>query len=427
MEIKNSESQFQSEQIVLPDEKNFIVIVGGNNSGKSTFLREVVKSVGTVAYRVDVNRTILTGEGSQNKDYLRSIEQYQRNYRNLTDDNTDKSLQSLQDFFNLKDIDRTPIIDWYNQYFPNRIYEEREFPDNSASAMLLKVNGHSITKQGSGMRATLEIFIRLFDPEIKVLCIDEPELGLEPYLQKYLYQALKDKANPEKRILLATHSHHFLDTEEVGNNYVCQRDTENKIFLTEAVDLKPIIFRLLGNTLSSFLLPERILILEGPSDTIFLIKTLNLLGKDIYSIQNSRGIGNMSYAMNAITQFLRFNDAHLPVYVDKLHVIVDKPGKDILVREWRKIVPSPDDQICILPSNGVEYYYPERILQILFNTTDSRQQIVDEYLKSRDNSYNGINFSKTELSKRVADNLLPEDIEDEQNELFAFIKNLPEE
>ena len=424
MNINSSEDQLLDSPTVLRDDRNFFVLVGSNNSGKSTFLREIVKTLGEVSYRVDVNRTILKGEGSMDKNYEQNFKGYLHGFRSGKDDNFEKSIQTLQDFFRLKDIERTPIIEWYNQYFPNRIYEERENVDNSASPLLLKVNGYSITKQGSGMRATLEIFIRLFDPTIKVLCIDEPELGLEPYLQKYLSQAIKDKASVDKKIIIATHSHHFLDTESIDNNYICQRDTTGKIFLNPVDDLKPVIFRLLGNTLSSFLLPERILILEGPSDTTFLMKALALLNKNIYSIQNSKGIGNISYAMQAITQFLRFNDKNLPVYNDKLHVLVDQPGKDILVREWQRLVPDPTTQICTLPENGIEYYYPERILQTIFNSTDTRQQIVSGYLASK-GVYNGVTKSKTELSLLVADALQVGDLADANNALFVFINTLP--
>lgn len=427
MEISSSEKQFETSPIILPDDKTFFVIVGGNNSGKSTFLREVVKSIGDNAYRIDVNRTILKGEGSQDKNYERNFPNFIRNYKDFSDDNSEKGINTLQDFFRLKDVERVPIINWYNQYFPNHIYEEREYPDNSASPMFLKVNGYSITKQGSGMRATLEIFIKLFDPTIKVLCIDEPELGLEPFLQKYLFEAIKDKASADKKIILATHSHHFLDLEVLDNNYICERDSNDKIILSVATDLRAIIFRLLGNTLSSFLLPERVLILEGPSDSTFLLRALNFLGKNIYSIHNSRGIGNVTYAMNAITQFLRFNNQYLSVYNGKIHVIVDKPGRDILVREWRKIVPHPDQQICILAENGIEFYYPERILQQIFATTDAKEQIIQEYLKSPDQSYRGIQKSKTELSKLVASRLCLEDLSDEGNQLFVYLNSLPNE
>ncbi|MBI1326199.1 MAG: AAA family ATPase [Alphaproteobacteria bacterium] len=288
MNITDTEKQFEKNPLAFPDNKNFFVIVGSNNSGKSTLLRAINKTYEPDSYLVSVNRTILKGEGPLDKNYQNNYRGYTAGLRRAEDDNFEKSIYALQDFFNLKNLQREPIVNWYNNYFPNQMIEEREDPENDASPMFLKVNGHSITKQGSGMRSVLEIFVKLFDPTIKILCIDEPELGLEPILQKYLFRAIKDKASNDKKIFISTHSHHFLDREE-ENNYVCKRNSAGKIYIDQTNDLKEIIFRLLGNTLSGFLLPEKIVIVEGGSDDIYLSGCLKLLGKTDCSAHNSGG------------------------------------------------------------------------------------------------------------------------------------------
>jgi len=426
MEIQDKENQFET-AINLPDDKYFFVIVGANNSGKSTFLRSITKSFTSDSYRIDVNRTIIKGEGSHDENYFRNLTTYESQYRNFMDDNGEKPLQVLQDFFALKDAQRKPIIEWYNKYFPNRIYEGLTDVENTASPMLLKINTFSISKQGSGMRATFEIFIKLFDPKVKILCIDEPELGLEPYLQKYLFQALKDKAGLDKKIILATHSHHFVDNEDPATNFICERNSSNKIKLTRAQnndDLRNIIFRLLGNTLSSVMLPEKVLILEGSSDVTFLNKILELLNKRNYAIQNSGGNGSVSYAINSITQFLRFNQANLPVYKDNIFVIVDKPTKDTITREWKTLL-GDETKIKVLLKNGIEYYYPEHILQTIFSTTSPSGDIVDGYLASDPNAFNGVQITKTELAKRVVNQMIVSDLSDTTNELFSFVSSLP--
>ncbi len=76
MEIKSTEFQFQTETITLPEANNLFVFVGANNSGKSTFLREIVKSFPGISYRVDVNRTVLRGEGAQDKNYQNNLNSY---------------------------------------------------------------------------------------------------------------------------------------------------------------------------------------------------------------------------------------------------------------------------------------------------------------------------------------------------------------
>lgn len=425
MEIQDKEKQFQTDPLSLPEDKDFFVIVGGNNSGKSTLLRTIVKNRGKdTAYLVNVNRTVLTGEGSTRKDYQTDYQNKVNRLMDKIDDNYHRETEPLQDFFNLKDKDRKPIIDWYNKYFPNHIVEEREDAENQASAMFLKINGFPITKQGSGVRATLEIFIKLFDPNIKILCIDEPEIGLEPYLQKYLFSALKEKASADKKIILATHSHHFLDLENIGSNYICQRDSNSKIAIIKADDLQPIIFRLLGNTLSSFLLPEKVLVLEGPSDATFLNKCLELLLKKDFSVHNSGGNSNLKYAINSITQFLTFHKNSLSVYRDKVFVLADKPTGDVVIREWETLL-GDKTRLKVLSQEAIEYYYPESILQTAFNTTDTKQSIVSQYLKNNPNGYNNTHISKTTLAKLVSEKVTQSDLDDTGNELFVFLKTLP--
>lgn len=424
MLIKEHQKQFGNKSIVLPADKNFFVIVGANNSGKSTFLREVIKTNNEDSYLVSVNRTSLTGEGALDKNYTKNMSSYLAKLVQQEDDNQISQTQPLQDFFNLKDKEREPIISWYNKYFPNEITEEREDSDNQASSMQLKINSHSITKQGSGMRATLEIFIKLLDPKIKILCIDEPEMGLEPKLQKYLFQAIKDRASEHKKIIVSTHSHHFIDTDEKYNNYVCYRNSSDDICLKPVDDLKNVIFRLLGNTLSSFLLPENILIFEGPSDTTYLNKCLTLLDKTQYGVHNSGGNGNVKYAINSITNFLKFNEKNLPVYKNNTFVIVDNPRKDTIVLEWKRLL-GADEKLLVLSKDAIEYYYPEYILKDIFSTTDNIDEIAKGYLSKNPNSYNGITISKTKLATAVCEKIKTEDLNDDTNELFTFLKNLP--
>lgn len=152
-----------------------------------------------------------------------------------------------------------------------------------------------------------------------------------------------------------------MDYEDIQSNYRCERNSDGKICISIITDLKGVIFRLLGNSLSSFLLPEKIIILEGPSDTTFVNKVLNLTNKNQYAIHGSGGSGSITYAINLITQFLKFNEEQLPVYKNNIYVVVDKPAKDIVIREWGKLL-DDNNKICSLEKNGIEYYYPERIL-----------------------------------------------------------------
>ena len=418
--MKITDDQFHR-PISLPDKRNFFVLVRGNNSGKSTILRAINKS-GSDSYLIDVNRTTLEGEGAPDDNYEKDYGAYVNQFRNYEDDNRKKPMKVLQDYFNLNDKDREPIIDWYNKFFPNKIYEERKNLQNKASPMLLKINGFSMTKQGSGIRCTLEIFVKLFDPKIKVLCIDEPEMGLESGLQKFLYQAIKAKSSKNKKIIISTHSHNFLDYKTITNNHISYRDMDNKIRINRVNNqdtFQHTIFQLLGNSLSDLLLPEKILILEGPSDNKFVTKILELLGKKGFKIHPAGGSGNTTDAIKAITQFTKFNNQ--TIFKDKIWVLIDKQKDTPATRLWKQQL--GQDKVKILSKNGIEYFYPHRIIKKIFNSNENLETIIKKFLKEEKSSSSRL--SKTELSRQVSAELKKLDIKDRDNELFNFLKILP--
>ena len=101
---------------------------------------------------------------------------------------------------------------------------------------MLKIDGRKISQQGSGSRAVLTLLVRLLDPALPKIAIDEPEIGVEPQIQKKLFELIAkvSKAEddlPKKQIFLATHSHLFLDKREITNNYQLTRDITNNIII----------------------------------------------------------------------------------------------------------------------------------------------------------------------------------------------------
>lgn len=427
MIINNIDEQFRENSIELDDSK-LTIFVGENNSGKSTILRSIHRSRQD-SYFVNVNRTVLTGEGSLNKDYLTNTGSYLSQLRSAPDDNVlNKNIQVLQDLFNLNNDDRKKIINYYNRHFPAKASVALENPENDASARLLTMNGYSITKQGSGARAVLEILVKLFDPTINVLCIDEPELALEPKLQKQLFLALKN-VTTGKQIYIATHSHHFLDKENIGNNYRCKRNRKGKIFLekhSSEVELRNTIFTLLGNSLKDIGLPDRLIIVEGVSDTKYIESLVNLAKKNKYSVLSADSDSKIKAAAEGISAYLRYVSDLAPVYKDRIRIIADAQINNTKVREWRvqlDDISGQKNRVKVLSSNGIEYYYPERILQKIFNTEDTREVIVDGYLRNNPNSYNDVCHSKNELADLVIAKLNLGDIT-EDNEVISYIKEL---
>ena len=75
--------------------------------------------------------------------------------------------------------------------------------------------------------------------------------------------------------------------------------------------------------------------------------------------------------------------------------------------------------------DAIEYYYPEHLLQEIFSTTDTRDQIVTGYLENNPNGYNSIAISKTKLAITISEEIKEDDLDDADNELFVFLKDLP--
>ena len=426
-EIQDFDGQLVENPLSL-NLSNFTVLVGENNSGKSTLLRYMCRN-NPNAHLININRTVITGEGATNKDYVNNIQGYSAQIKDATDDNVlNKNIQVLQELFNLNDGDRNQIINYYNKYFPDKAVIERENIDNTASAQILKMNGFSITKQGSGARAILEILVKIFDPNIELICIDEPELALEPKLQKKLYQAIQ-KVSKSKKIVIATHSHHFLDRDVISNNYVCKRNRLNKITVTRVrneVEIRNIIFKLLGSDLSDISLPNKLIIVEGVSDVAFIQKVLILVSRSDYSIFPAESDSKIKPAIEGISAYLKFVKTLAPVYKDRIWVISDRQTDDKRIREWRTLLDDQANQnnrVNVLTKNGIEYYYPENILQSIFSTQDPGSKIVKAYLASSPNTYNSITLSKHELATRVVDKLKKEDLSP-SNELVDLIKSL---
>src|SRR2546430_17499266 len=81
--------------------------------------------------------------------------------------------------------------------------------------------------QGSGLRSSFGILAALTDDNIKLLLIDEPELGLEARYQKLLRDLLVETSK-SKQIIVSTHSHLFLNRQMYQSNYMVRRKNRSE-------------------------------------------------------------------------------------------------------------------------------------------------------------------------------------------------------
>ena len=148
---------------------------------------------------------------------------------------------------------------------------------------------YSVVLEASGLVNVISILAAIFDEDIQVLLVDEPEVSLHPQLQSYLLREMKNAIQfYDKTIILSTHSTEFL-------SFTCIEDFSNLIFFEEniyPIQVSPGVPELKGKKLRDFLLrmgqvykkgffAKKILLIEGASDLIICHSLINKLELNI--------------------------------------------------------------------------------------------------------------------------------------------------
>ena len=135
---------------------------------------------------------------------------------------------------------------------------------------------YSVAAEASGLVNIISILAALFDEEVKVLLIDEPEVSLHPQLQSYLLREMNNAIKQYgKTVIISTHSAEMISFNKV-------EDISNFVFFSEnnaPVQVKPDAPELKNRKLKDFLLrmgqvykngffAKKILLIEGASDLI---------------------------------------------------------------------------------------------------------------------------------------------------------------
>jgi len=173
----------------IPD-GDLVVFSGPNNSGKSSILKYIAKEPTEFDY-VSPRRFDVSSEMSIEP----NAEQQRHNLlQQRRQDNPNESEKQAPDPFrelvSMSNDDRQRVIDWHNHYF-GALTVERLEPSNDFSAPKILADGRILPQQGSGSRAVLSVLVRLLDPRLPGLCIDEPEIGIEPVTQRRLAELIK--------------------------------------------------------------------------------------------------------------------------------------------------------------------------------------------------------------------------------------------
>lgn len=146
---------------------------------------------------------------------------------------------------------------------------------------------YSVAVEASGLVNVISILAALFDKDVEVLLIDEPEVSLHPQLQSYLLREMKKAAREYKKtIIISTHSTEMISLSNISDmsNLVFFSDKKLPVQVSptapelENRKLKDFVMRM-GQIYKAGFFAKKILLIEGVSDLIIskcLLQKLDL-------------------------------------------------------------------------------------------------------------------------------------------------------
>jgi len=411
--------------------KPITVLSGPNNAGKTLLLKQIFPVVGQGGYLIACNRfshvDVLNyrkvGEHEHRQYYDNFINNFYTSQQNVENN----ELQLEQIITALKDEQRTKLFNVCHDLLGNKFSLQRTDPDNTLSPFYVDMDGENLRYGSSGTRLLMTVLGILLDKRFSVILIDEPEIGLSPYIQgtlaRFLYDD-KERLNfcPHlKQIYIATHSHLFLDKNVFSNNTIVTK-AENVISLKplESVgDLNHLQFNMLGNQLESIFLPSAIVIVEGDSDAIFLAKVIQLhIPERKVAIVRADGEGEILKKINVLSD--AFGNFETSPYRNRLFIILDKTNSQSSERIFNR-QGIPEKHIVIWSKNGIEYLYPQDLVTAAFHC--AKEELAIANLESDPIEINKIRKRKKELAKYVIEGMtVAHPIHIELEDLVTLIK-----
>lgn len=388
------------------------IFSGPNNSGKTFFLKHLYSFIGHNGYLVACNRfshiDVLNSRERQESEHINRYNNFIYTFESahMNTENNDLSLDQI--LTGLTDRQRTKLFRTAGDLLGNKFEMVRTDPSNSFSPFFVSMDGENLRYGSSGTRLLITLLGILLDEQFSTILLDEPEIGLSPRIQtrlaRFLYDADQraDFCPHIKHLYVATHSHIFLDRNNYSNNFVVTKDGKQiSARPIEATShLHQLQFNMLGNELESLFLPSAIVIVEGESDVTFLNKVLelHLPGKRVAMVC-AHGEGEIRHKLNFFKQ--AFGDVASSIYRSRLFVVLDKQISTSLDRMANQGVLV--ENIVTLSKNGVEYYYPKKLLANAFHCDEMDVSKIS--LESDPIDFRECRYSKKELAKLMAKEL----------------------
>ena len=239
--------------------------------------------------------------------------------------------------------------------------------------------------------------------DYETVLIDEPEIGLNPKLQNALASTLFDSGEraklfpPDKTFVICTHSHVFLDRANIQNNFWLDRQGKHVTVrqIRSMSEWHALQLKLLGNDLRSLFLPEAIVLVEGPSEQLFLEACFGIEFPDrriaVLDCKTETEIPKRLDDLKAT-----FGGIEKSPYTGRVFCVFDSQHQTHIGKlTTRGVLPK---HVAIWDNNGIEFVYPDRTLSEIYATSDRSQlRLEGNHVRCNEQS-----FKKTELAGKVA-------------------------
>jgi hypothetical protein len=386
-------------------ESDYSVLVGRNNCGKSFILKTLTQQWGANASYLGPARYqnfnllgLYTPNRNRKDERWRAfINQWNQQMQNI--DNSPVNLQ--QAIAELSDDQRSQLSQIIKILLGVELDIRHTVENNSMSQKYISCGGHNISYSSSGFRLITTLVTSLLDTDYDTFLIDEPELGISPEAQGVLADFLFDRAHRAKyfphvrTLIFATHSTIFLDRHHIKNNFQVEKNgDEIKMQRVQSQsDFNRIHFFLLGNRFETLYLPSSILLVEGKCDYKFIERTVTLrYPNSQISVIATNSDSRMKEVLNIAKGLL--TDIQRSPYRDRIFAVLDSVHSSGLP-EQIAAMGIPTEHIIVWPKNGIEYFYPSSIMDLIFGSGPEITIVGDTV------SRNGISYNKNELAEKV--------------------------
>ncbi len=391
-------------------QSNYAVICGRNNCGKSYFLKLVARQLGETASYLGPARyqnfNMLSPYSPQknqrSQKFSQFVQQWDTSIQNI--DNSPLNLQ--QAIAELSDEKRINLMLIVKDLLNSDMEILHTVPNNSMSQKYISVNGHNISFTSSGFRLIITLITSLLNEDYNTFLIDEPELGISPEAQGFFADFLFDLSKRKKyfghikTLVLATHSTVFLDRININNNYFTEKqgDIIDIKQASSVADINKIHFFLLGNRLETLYMPSAIIIVEGKCDYKYIERVLNTKFKNTrFSIIQANSDSRIREVFS-ITKDL-FGDIQKSPYRDRIFAVIDSIHGKSLPQSLEKMGIEKEN-IIVWSKNGIEYFYPTKIIETIFSSNNSNIEINGDIIE-----LNNLKYNKNDLVDMVINHI----------------------